>query len=140
MSKLTLFHGSNALFDRVDLGRSRDRRDFGRGFYMTSIQEQAESWAMALFDRYGGDGAFLYAFEFDWDENLHCKIFEGLTKEWLEMVRDNRMFGGTQHNYARRAASVYTTIRRPAGKRRRLCVSIRFSGMAVGVKQPSNVS
>ncbi|MDR3224721.1 MAG: DUF3990 domain-containing protein [Clostridiales Family XIII bacterium] len=41
MSSLILYHGSNQLFDTVDLSKSRDKRDFGRGFYTTTIREQA---------------------------------------------------------------------------------------------------
>ncbi|WP_370514648.1 DUF3990 domain-containing protein [Adlercreutzia sp. ZJ138] len=29
----------------MDLNASKDKRDFGRGFYTTTISAQAESWA-----------------------------------------------------------------------------------------------
>jgi hypothetical protein len=45
MKQLTLYHGSNYLFDVIDLSKSRDRRDFGKGFYTTTLREQAASWA-----------------------------------------------------------------------------------------------
>jgi hypothetical protein len=57
-TKLTLYHGSNKNFDTIDLSMSKDKRDFGRGFYTTTFREQAEDWAKALFDRYRGDGIF----------------------------------------------------------------------------------
>ena len=50
-TRLILFHGSNYNFDTVDLSKSKDRRDFGRGFYTTTLSEQAEDWAATLFDR-----------------------------------------------------------------------------------------
>ena len=99
MRKLTLYHGSNVLFDKVDSSKSRDCRDFGRGFYTTTIREQAEQWAKALCSRFGGDGAFLYTFEFSFDESLSTKVFNGLTEEWMEMVKNNRIAGGTQHSF-----------------------------------------
>ncbi|MDR1078698.1 MAG: DUF3990 domain-containing protein [Propionibacteriaceae bacterium] len=43
MRGLTLFHGSNTVFDQVELSQSRNRRDFGRGFYTTTIRGQAEN-------------------------------------------------------------------------------------------------
>lgn len=42
---MKLFHGSNTVVDRPDVARSRDRLDFGRGFYLTSVKKQAELWA-----------------------------------------------------------------------------------------------
>jgi len=59
-TKLILYHGSNCNFDKVDISRSKDKRDFGKGFYTTTLREQAEDWAGALFDRYKGDGIFIY--------------------------------------------------------------------------------
>ncbi|GHV80867.1 hypothetical protein AGMMS49944_26580 [Spirochaetia bacterium] len=96
---MTLYHGSNQLFDTVDLSKSKDRRDFGRGFYMTTIREQAVRWAQTIFDRYGGSGRYLYVFKFLISDSLRYKIFEDMDLEWLEMVQLNRIKGGTQHNY-----------------------------------------
>jgi hypothetical protein len=99
MSILTLYHGSNIDFCIVSLKKSRNRRDFGRGFYTTTIKEQAEQWAHSLFARYGGDGEFLYTFQFDWDDSLSSRVFDGLTSAWLEMVKNNRTLGGRQHDF-----------------------------------------
>lgn len=33
------------------------------------------------------------------DEELLVKRFDGLNKEWLEFVKENRSKGGVQHNY-----------------------------------------
>ena len=60
MRTIRLYHGSNQDFSKVPLEKSRDRRDFGRGFYTTTIRDQAEQWALSLFDRYGGAGKLLY--------------------------------------------------------------------------------
>ena len=38
---MILYHGSNQDFSDVDLSKSKDKRDFGRGFYTTIIREQA---------------------------------------------------------------------------------------------------
>jgi len=97
--RLILYHGSNKNFDAVDLSKSKDKRDFGRGFYTTTIREQAEDWAKALFDRYRGDGIFVYELEFLLSDDLSIKTFEGLSEEWLTMVQKNRVLGGIQHNY-----------------------------------------
>jgi hypothetical protein len=99
MKQLVVYHGSNAKFNRIDLSKSRNKRDFGRGFYMTTLQEQAEQWANVIFDRYGGSGKYLYKLILELPEGLKVKEFDGLTTQWLEMVKENRTQGGIQHNY-----------------------------------------
>lgn len=99
MSILRLYHGSNVVFNVVDLSKSRDRRDFGKGFYMTTIRAQAEQWASTIYERYGGNGRFLYEFDLDLSDDLNYKNFAGLTGDWLEMISVNRIKGGIQHGY-----------------------------------------
>ncbi|MDR0289581.1 MAG: DUF3990 domain-containing protein, partial [Treponema sp.] len=97
--RLILYHGSNQDFDVVDLSKSRDRRDFGRGFYTTTLRNQAEDWAEALFDRYKGDGIFIYETEFELNDDLSVKSYDGLSEEWLLMIQKNRTLGGIQHRF-----------------------------------------
>jgi len=96
---LVLYHGSNKNFETVDLSMSKDKRDFGKGFYTTTLREQAEDWAKALFDRYKGDGIFIYEMELLLLGDLSIKTYEGLSEEWLLMVQKNRVNGGIQHNF-----------------------------------------
>ena len=98
-TKLILYHGSNQNFDAIDLSKSKDKRDFGRGFYTTTLREQAEEWAEALFDRIKGDGIFIYEMEFEPTEELSVKNYDGLSEEWLLMVQTNRTQGGIQHKF-----------------------------------------
>jgi hypothetical protein len=97
--KLILYHGSNQDFDAVDLSKLKDKRDFGKGFYTTILREQAEDWAKSLFDRYKGDGIFIYEMELKLSGNLSIKSYEGLSEEWLQMVQKNRTLGGIQHQF-----------------------------------------
>ena len=62
--RIILFHGSNFDFDEIDLSKSRDKRDFGKGFYTTTLREQAEDWAEVQYDRHKKDGIFIYEIEF----------------------------------------------------------------------------
>jgi len=96
---MKLYHGSNCDFTKVDLSKSKNKRDFGRGFYLTTLQNQAKDWAETLFDRYGGDGIFVYEFDFETGENLIFKRFDGLTEEWLNFIKENRIKGGLQHEF-----------------------------------------
>ena len=42
---LYLYHGSYCEVSQPDLGMCSKRKDFGRGFYVTTYKEQAEKWA-----------------------------------------------------------------------------------------------
>lgn len=42
---MRVYHGSSIRIDEIDLSKGRWGRDFGRGFYVTSIRSQAEVWA-----------------------------------------------------------------------------------------------
>ncbi|MDR2491039.1 MAG: DUF3990 domain-containing protein [Spirochaetaceae bacterium] len=95
---MTVFHGSNSDFDTVSLDFAKDRRDFGRGFYTTTIKEQAESWAESICKRYTTNTAYLYEFEFSFT-GLTVKTFDEISKEWLEFIIANRIKGGTRHDY-----------------------------------------
>ncbi|MGO5292195.1 DUF3990 domain-containing protein [Porcincola sp. LCP21S3_C12] len=48
---MIVYHGSNMIVDHPDVGHSFRDLDFGRGFYVTTVREQAERWAIrkALF-------------------------------------------------------------------------------------------
>ena len=98
-TKLTLYHGTNCDFSSVDLSKAKDKRDFGKGFYLTTLQNQAKDWAETLFARFGGDGIFVYEFEFEIKKDLNIKQFNGISEDWLNFIRDNRIDGGIQHNF-----------------------------------------
>jgi len=99
MDELMLYHGTNVRFDQVDLFHSKDKRDFGKGFYTTTVEEQASNWADNMYVRYGGDGKIVMKFQLSLIPELSVKVFCGLTKEWLLMIKDNRLLGGTRHCY-----------------------------------------
>jgi hypothetical protein len=96
---MILYHGSNHDFADVDLSKSKDRRDFGRGFYTTTIKEQALQWGYNMFNRLGGDGIFLYEFEFLPSSDLLSKRFSKISDEWFDFILANRTTGGLQHNF-----------------------------------------
>ena len=99
MTIRTAYHGSNQSFDVVDLSMSRNRRDFGCGFYTTTIREQALAWAKSMALRFDGTTAYIYEFEFQPTSILNIKHFSDLSIEWLEMIKANRVQGGIQHDF-----------------------------------------
>lgn len=96
---LILFHGSNIAFDKIDLNKSHNRRDFGRGFYCTVLEHQATEWANRLYLRNHTGSRYLYRYIFRQSEDLKIKRFTKLDKEWLEFIKQNRINGDTQHSY-----------------------------------------
>jgi hypothetical protein len=97
---MILYHGSNIQFDSISLRVAKDKRDFGKGFYTTTIQEQAREWAIIINRRQGTGSAFLYEFECADFNELNVKFFETeYTKEWLDFVAGNRVKSGIYHDF-----------------------------------------
>ena len=44
---MILYHGTNLDIDRIDLEKCAPYKDFGKGFYTTTIFEQAKAMAFA---------------------------------------------------------------------------------------------
>jgi len=43
-----LYHGATIPIEHPDCSVGRDNLDFGKGFYMTSLPEQAGRWAVRM--------------------------------------------------------------------------------------------
>ena len=52
---MKLYHGSNIVIEHINLAMCRPFKDFGKGFYLTDIKEQAEKMAKRVSKIYGGD-------------------------------------------------------------------------------------
>ncbi len=91
---MILYHGSNVDIKNISLSACRPYKDFGRGFYLTDIPEQAERMAERVAKIYGG-GPVLNIFEIDDSfrdyTNLNIKNFgEETSEEWARFVMNNR--------------------------------------------------
>lgn len=88
---MKLYHGSNLAIDEIDLSKCKPYKDFGQGFYLTEIKEQAEQMAKRTSAIHGGEAVVT---EFDFDEaalqTLSVKIFENPCEEWALFVMANR--------------------------------------------------
>ena len=88
---MILFHGTNIAFDSIDLSKCRPNKDFGRGFYLTSIESQAIEMAQRRCNFKEGGSPIVQKYE--WDENtndLQALLFEGISVEWAEFIVKNR--------------------------------------------------
>lgn len=91
---MLLYHGSNTNIEVIDLAFCRPYKDFGRGFYLTVIKEQAEKMAMRVARIYGGSpmtNVFEIEDSFANSKELNIKNFGNQTsREWAEFVMNNR--------------------------------------------------
>ena len=85
---MIVYHGSFVEVEKPDIYHSRESVDFGKGFYVTTVKEQAVKWA-SRFKRNEGKGIVsIYEFDLDAteDSGFIIKRFEGYTEEWLDYI------------------------------------------------------
>ena len=91
---MRLYHGSNTDIKEINLAMCRPYKDFGRGFYLTDIKEQAEKMAKRVARIYGNSPVLnVYELEdsFLQMKDLNIKNFGTETsEEWARFVRNNR--------------------------------------------------
>ncbi len=84
---------TNKDFDVIELLKSNPYKDFGRGFYLTDIKEQAEAMAEKKSRLFGGK-AIVQEYEFGDSilEGSELKIlkFESPSEDWATFIYKNR--------------------------------------------------
>lgn len=82
---MILYHASPFIIEKPDVYHSRDFLDFGKGFYLTTIREQAERYAVRFLRR--GQKAYINEYILDDDlSEYRIKEFEKYDEAWLEYV------------------------------------------------------
>lgn len=101
---MRLFHGTNVDFDKIDISKSNPWKDFGKGFYLTDIYEQALKMGRKKALIFGGS-PIVQEYEFD-EEYLHDGMLNVLSfakpdKEWAEFIflNRNKRVKGNKHNF-----------------------------------------
>lgn len=91
---MRLYHGSNIVIDSINLAMCRPYKDFGQGFYLTDLEEQAEKMATRVSKIYGGFPVVnIYEIDDDFRElsDLRIKDFGAhTTEEWAKFIMNNR--------------------------------------------------
>lgn len=83
---MILYHRSYLEITHPDLSYSREKVDFGRGFYTTPLLGQAEKWC-GKFKRRGKEGIISrYTFDEKALKTLNIKEFESYSEEWLDFI------------------------------------------------------
>ena len=94
-----MYHGTDTEIRIPDVTHSRRYLDFGKGFYLTTYQKQAEKWSFRTSLRTGKPPVVnIYEVSEAWDR-YHILTFEDYSREWLAFVVGCRR-GGTEYlNY-----------------------------------------
>jgi len=95
---MTLYHGSDQIIKSPELRPSTRTLDFGSGFYTTTNKEQAEDFAVKVYNRSiraGGtpNGMFVSIYEADYEAmqtELDILRFESADEEWFDFIIANR--------------------------------------------------
>ena len=128
---MILFHGLNQEFDCVDLSKSKDRRDFGKGFYTTTIKEQALQWGYNMFNRFGGNEIFLYEFEFLPSKDLVSKQFSNISNEWFDFILSKRLMYSKANDQVSLHTQKAVSLLKLRERRKTLCDKIIYNGQEI---------
>ena len=95
---MRLYHASIMAVEHPDVEHSRPNLDFGRGFYLTAIHDQALRYAERFTRR--GKPAFVSEYELDEEvKDFVVKRFEDYDEEWLDYVAVCRHGGTPEQQY-----------------------------------------
>jgi hypothetical protein len=92
MNEIIVYHGGTEKIEHPNCKLGRPNLDFGQGFYITNLRQQAESWANNM-ARNRKKTAIINRYKLDRDsilKNMRCKIFKAYDEEWLEFIVGNR--------------------------------------------------
>ena len=97
---MTVYHGSIGEIKKPDVSFSKNYLDFGKGFYVTTLRNQAEKWALRKADRTEKGIATVNIFELT-DDLSGYKIldFKSENEEWLDFVCSCRKGSEIYKNY-----------------------------------------
>lgn len=90
---MILYHGTYTDFSSIDLEKCRPYKDFGKGFYLTDIEAQAQKMAEKKAKLFKGKPLimkFLFNESILLQSDLRVKQFEKPDQEWAEFIYSNR--------------------------------------------------
>ncbi len=91
---MKLFHGSTVMVNRPVILKTQRLLDFGKGFYTTSNQNQAERWAEIKKKRSQKKKAIVTIYQISnhlfSNEKYKLKEFKRADEEWLDFIFTNR--------------------------------------------------
>ena len=100
---MKLYHGTNIVFDKIDLQKSKPNKDFGQGFYLSPDYDQALNMANIKTEQLQEGEPTVMEFEVEVRDirSLHTLVFDDYSENWAEFILANRnnSAGTPIHNY-----------------------------------------
>ncbi len=82
---MILYHTSNIIIQQPDILHSREHLDFGRGFYLTTLHEQAVKYGERFLRR--DEEAYINVYELNDNLQGYSRvIFDAYDCQWLDFV------------------------------------------------------
>ncbi len=97
---IIVYHGATCIVKRPLCLVGRPNLDFGQGFYVTDLREQAVNWATRAAN--AGKAQWLNRYGLDIDKvraNYRCLSFAAYDKDWLDFIVDCRNGNMPWHGY-----------------------------------------
>lgn len=92
MNEVIVYHGGIEKVEHPVCRFGRPHLDFGQGFYVTDIRQQAVDWAVQVASRRKGTPV-ISRYMLNRESILttaRCKIFEAYNRDWLEFIVASR--------------------------------------------------
>ena len=90
MDKSILYHGSTVVVEKPIVSIGRKDLDFGPGFYLTNLYDQASRWAKRIQTIRNADHAVINTYKYDEPVNCNVLKFDAYNREWLEFIVESR--------------------------------------------------
>ena len=90
MEKQTLYHGFTVVVEQPLVSIGRKDLDFGPGFYLTPLFEQASKRAVRIKTIRRAEEAIVNTYEFSNHKGYNVKRFDAYDKDWLDFIVDSR--------------------------------------------------
>ena len=83
---MIVYHGSSEIVRNPDILHSYRPLDFGMGFYVTTVEEQAARWARRKADLLEKDKAIVNCYSMKDADGFAVKTFDEDLREWIDFV------------------------------------------------------
>ena len=88
---LNVYHGSTAIVKEPLALLGRKNLDFGQGFYVTDMRQQAITWAARFINRERPQWLNCYGLEIERIKQTYCCLtFEAYDRAWLDFIIGSR--------------------------------------------------
>lgn len=83
---MRIYHGTTEVIENPDVKHSKRYLDFGKGFYLTTYETQAQKWALRKAMRKNTEAIVnIYELDENW-ESFRVLSFEEENEKWLDFV------------------------------------------------------